>query len=114
MERADFRLTLLTHLGIWASVGAAAGAAFGIGFGRRDVAVRALVGGITGAAIGTLFFDVAGAFIPVAHTERPLAEPAGTRLAANLVLALCVAIGTVVVASQEPRDSTKKAGEGTS
>jgi hypothetical protein len=68
-----------------------------------------LVGGITGAALGTVLFDMAGAFLPLAHTERPLSQEAGTRLAANLVLCSCVAIGIVVVASQTRRVTANKA-----
>ena len=49
------------------------------------------------------------AFLPLARTERPLSEEAGTRLAANIVLCLCVAIGIVVVASQKPRVTANKA-----
>jgi len=56
-----------------------------------------------------MLFDIGGAFLPVAHTERALAEAAGTRLAANLVLSVFVAIGIVVVASQQPRVPASKA-----
>jgi MFS family permease len=109
MGTADVTFSLLIHLGIWTAVGAASGAAFGVGSGSRDVLVRSLVGGITGAALGTLLFDISGAFLPLAHTERPLSEEAGTRLAANIVLCLCVAIGIVVVASQKTRVTANKA-----
>jgi MFS family permease len=109
LETADVTLTLLIHLGIWTAVGAASGVAFGVGSRSRDVLVRSLVGGITGAALGTLLFDIFGAFLPLARTERPLSEEAGTRLAANIVLCLCVAIGIVVVASQTRRVAANKA-----
>ena len=109
MGTADVTLSLLIHLGIWTAVGAASGVAFGVGSGSRDVLVRSLVGGITGAALGTLLFDISGAFLPLARTERPLSEQAGTRLAANIVLCLCVAIGIVVVASQTRRVTANKA-----
>ncbi len=109
MGTADVTLSLLIHLGIWTAVGAASGVAFGVGSGSRDVLVRSLVGGITGAALGTLLFDIFGAFLPLAHTERPLSEEAGTRLAANIVLCLCVVGGIVVVASQKTRVTANKA-----
>ena len=109
MGTADVTLSLLIHLGIWTAVGAASGVAFGLGSGSRDVLVRSLVGGITGAALGTVLFDISGAFFPLAHTERPLSEEAGTRLAANIVLCLCVASGIVVVASQKTRVTANKA-----
>ena len=109
METADVTLSLLIHLGIWTAVGAASGVAFGLGSGSRDVLVRSLVGGIAGAALGTILFDIFGAFFPLAHTERPLSQEAGTRLAANIVLCLCVASGIVVVASQKTRATANKA-----
>jgi hypothetical protein len=109
MGTADITLSLLIHLGIWTAVGAASGVAFGLGSGSRDVLVRSLVGGIAGAALGTILFDISGAFFPLAHTERPLSQEAGTRLAANIVLCLCVAGGIVVVASQKTHVTASKA-----
>ncbi len=103
LETADVTRTILIHLGIWTAVGAASGIAFGIGAGNRNVFLASFIGGITGAALATLLFDVCGVFFPFAHTETPLSQEAGTRLAANIVLCLCVAIGIVVVASQKPR-----------
>jgi hypothetical protein len=109
LETADVTRSLLIHLGIWTTVGAASGIAFGVGSGSRDVLVRSLVGGITGAALGTLLFDICGALLPLAHTERPLSPEAGTRLAASIVLSLCVTIGIAVVASQKTRVTSKSA-----
>jgi hypothetical protein len=100
---ADVTLSVLIHLAIWSAVGAAAGVAFGIGCGTRKVFAGSLIGGIAGGALAALLFDVCGAFLPLAHTERPLAEPADTRLAAAALLSVFVVFGTVIVALQEPR-----------
>jgi len=108
LDTADLTLSVLIHLGIWTAVGAASGVAFGIGSGSRGGFVKSLIGGITGAALGTLLFDIPGVFFPLAHTERPLAEGAGTRLAGNMLLGLCVAVAVVVVASQKPRVTADK------
>jgi hypothetical protein len=108
LDTADMTLSILIHLGIWTAVGAASGVAFGVGWGGRDVFVRCLVGGIIGAALGTMLFDIPGVFFPFAHTERPLAEGAGIRLAGYTVLCVCVTVGTVVVASQKPRVTATK------
>jgi hypothetical protein len=108
LENADLTRSMLIHLGIWTAVGAASGLAFGIGSGSRGVLSRSLVGGITGAALATLLFDFTGAFFPLAHTERPLAEEAGTRLAVSMLLGLSVAGGIVVVASQKPQGTANK------
>jgi hypothetical protein len=108
LETADLTLSMLIHLGIWTAVGAASGVAFGIGSGSRAVFVQSLIGGIAGAALGTTLFDLSGAFFPLAHTERPLGEEAGTRLAGYILLGLCIAVGIVVVASQKPRVAANK------
>ena len=108
---ADVTLSILIHLAIWCAVGAAAGVAFGIGCGARKVFAGSLIGGITGGALATLLFDVFGAFLPLAHTERPLAEQADTRLAAAALLSVFVVFGTVIVALQEPRTKVPKAVE---
>lgn len=108
MASADVTLSVLIHLGVWSALGAAAGIAFGIGTGSRPMIGRALVGGIVGAGLGTILFDVSGSLFPLAHTERPLSDLRGTRLAGNLLLGLCVATGIVVVASQEPKAKVEK------
>ena len=56
-----------------------------------------------GAALGALLFEGSGVFLPTAHLERPLAEAAGVRLAANLLLCSCVAVGVETVAGQKPK-----------
>ena len=72
--------------------------------------ILGVTAGITGAALGTLLFDISGGLLlPLARTARPLSEEAGTRLAANIVLCLCVAIGIVVVACQTSRVTANKA-----
>ena len=73
-EKPDLSLSILIHLGIWGAVGAAAGIAFGLGYGTRKVMVGSLIGGMIGAAMATLFFDIGGAFVPMAHTERPFSS----------------------------------------
>jgi hypothetical protein len=113
METADLTLTLLIHLGIWTAVGGASGVAFGIGLGSRHLFVLSLIGGIIGGALGTLLFDLSGVFLPVAHTERPLAEASGVRLAGDMLLSLCVAVGIVVVVYQKPRVAAKATRHGT-
>ena len=103
MELADLTRSILIHLGIWATIGGAAGIAYGIGSGSRSVLVHALVGGIAGAGLAAVLFDIIGGFLPLAHTERPLPEEAGTRLAANLLLGFVVTLGIAIVASQRPQ-----------
>jgi hypothetical protein len=106
---ADVALSMLIHLAIWCAVGAGAGVAFGMVIGTRKVFAASLIGGITGGALAALVFDVCGAFLPFARTERPLSEEPGTRLAAAVLLSVFVVIGTVIVALQEPRAKVTKA-----
>jgi MFS family permease len=108
METADITLTMLIHLGIWTAVGAASGFAFAIGSGSRERFVGSIIGGMAGAALAAVLFDVCGAFLPLAHTERPLAEEARTRLAAALVQSLFIVVGIVVVAYQKPPAAVKR------
>jgi hypothetical protein len=108
---ADIALSLLIHLAIWSAIGAGAGVAFGMGCGTRKALAGSLIGGISGGALAALLFDVCGAFLPLAHTERPLAEPADTRLAAAALLSVFVVLGTVTVALQERRAKAPRAAQ---
>jgi hypothetical protein len=106
---ADVTLSMVVHLGIWAVIGAATGLAFGIGTGNRAVLLRSLIGGIVGAALATLLFDIAGAFFPMAHTERPLSQDAITRFAAVVLFSLFIVGWLIVTAFQKPRAVAKTA-----
>jgi hypothetical protein len=89
----DLILPLLIHGGLWTSIGAVAGIAFGVGLGGRGAIGRSLLGGLLGAVVGTLVYEVAGAFFfPLAHTGRPLSLSWGARLLAHVVVALSVAV----------------------
>jgi hypothetical protein len=108
LEAADITLTLLIHLGIWGAVGAASGIAFAIGRGARKGFAGPIIGGMMGAASAAVLFDICGALFPLAHTERPLAEEARTRLAAAVLLSLFIVVGIVVVAYQRPTVAAKR------
>jgi hypothetical protein len=97
LETADITLTILIHMGIWTAVGAAAGIAFAVGAAAPKR-----------AALAALVFDVGGAFFPLAHTERPLAEEGPTRLAAAVLQSLFIVVGVIVVASQKPSPKVKR------
>jgi hypothetical protein len=70
--------------------------------------VGPIIGGMMGAASAAVLFDICGAFFPLAHTERPLAEEARTRLAAAVLLSLFIVVGIVVVAYQRPTVAAKR------
>jgi hypothetical protein len=108
LETADITLTMLIHLGIWGAVGAASGIAFATGRGARKRFVEPIVVGMMSAASAAVLFDICGAFFPLAHTERPLAEEARTRLAAAVLLSLFIGVGIVVAAYQRPAVAAKR------
>jgi hypothetical protein len=90
----DMLLPLLTHGGIWASIGAAAGLAYGGGVGGLRAVMVALLGGLLGALIGTLVFEVIAPFaFPLAKTGEPVSVTWGSRLLARLAIALFTAAG---------------------
>ena len=82
---------MLVHGGIWGPIGAAGGLAFalGLGGGPRS-AFRATLGGLVGASLGTVLFEIVGAwFFPLAKTAYPIAVGAGARLTARLLTSPC-------------------------
>ena len=103
----------MVHVGIWAAVGAAGGMAFGIGVGGRDRILRAAVGGLVGAALGAVAFELIGAvFFPMAETPKPVSESMVTRLLARLLVAVPAAGFAAVMAFGQPRQKAKPAAAG--
>jgi hypothetical protein len=90
-------LGLLIHAGIWVPIGAAAGLAFGIGLGGRRSVVRALLGGIAGAVLATMAFEVAHAIaFPLARLEAPVPPERLSRLLSMLCVSMFTALGAAV------------------
>ena len=74
----DLILPLLTHGGIWGTVGAVGGLAFGIGRGERRQLLAAILGGLLGALAATLLYEVIGGLaFPLAKTTQPAPLRAG-------------------------------------
>ena len=66
----DLMLPLLTLGSICSAVGAAGGLAFGVGLGGRDRWMKSLLGGLLGAGLGTVVYEVVGALaFPADKTE---------------------------------------------
>jgi hypothetical protein len=89
-------LGLLTHGGIWVPIGAAAGLAFGVGLGGQRWIVLALVGGLAGAALGTMAFEVINA---LAFPDVRLDNPIPTDRKSRILGAFCVTILTALGAA---------------
>jgi hypothetical protein len=92
----DLKTSFQFHALGWLPAGLAGGLALGIGLGGVRRALGALTGGLLGAAVGTMLFEVIGAVIPWAETARPVPGVWYGRLAACVVIALAVAACTVV------------------
>jgi hypothetical protein len=94
---SDLIQPMLLHLGTWGAIGTVGGLAFGLGLGGRAFAVRTLFGGLLGAALGTVLFELVGAALfPLARTVQPLALSWGSRLFARLSISTLAAAGAAL------------------
>ena len=67
----DLILPLLVHAGIWSGVAAAAGLVYGLGLGERKMMPRIVLGGLIGALLGTVAYELVGAVaFPAAQTTQ--------------------------------------------
>jgi hypothetical protein len=90
-------LLFLTHLVIFAGLGTAGGQALGWSSGDRKVIVRCMIGGIVGALVGTLVFEVTNF---VAFPNLRTFEPVPVKTIPRLIMHLCVAAGAGVFAGR--------------
>jgi outer membrane lipoprotein SlyB len=96
-DRDDLILAVLIQGGNWSVIGAAAGAAFGIGLGDRGRALRALLGGLFGATVGVLVYEMVGAVeFPLDGTSDPIAKTWWTRLFAWLAMTIFTSTGAAI------------------
>jgi hypothetical protein len=108
----DLSVALALHSGMWTPTGLAAGLAFAIGLGERRKAGRALLGGLLGAFVATLLYEVIGAvFYPLDGTGEPIAQAWQPRALARLLVPLlsALAIGKLVLGPA--RDEMTKPGK---
>jgi hypothetical protein len=105
-ESDTLTLPLLTHGGVWAAIGAGAGLAFGLGCGGRGRGARAALGGLLGGVAATVVYDLVGALaFPIDKTSQPVSATVVTRLFAQIVVALFVAIGAALAAGEPTRNA---------
>jgi hypothetical protein len=99
----DLFQPMLLHGGTWGAVGAVGGLAFGLGLGGRASAVRTVLGGLLGAALGTVLFELVGAVLfPLARTVQPLALSWDARMLARLSVATLAAVGAALAVDNLP------------
>jgi hypothetical protein len=99
----DLILPLLVHAGIWSAVGGAGGLAFALGFGARSVLSQAVIGGLVGAAVAAVAYEMIGAVgFTNAQTAQFVSATWQTRLFARVAITVLAAVG-VALGVYEPR-----------
>ena len=100
----DLALPLLTHGAIWLAVGAIGGLAFGLGLGGQGRWRSTLVGGLLGAAVATVVYEIGGALVfASSKTELPLSSTVTTRAIALLLVATFSAVGAAWASNSSVR-----------
>ena len=108
-QSQDLVLPLLTLGAICSSVGAAGGLAFGIGLGGRDRWMKSLVGGLIGAALATVAYELVGAVaFPTSRTELPISLAYATRAMLHVLVAAFAGVGSALELDLSSR--TRSAG----
>lgn len=100
-QSGDLLIPLLGHIAAWSAAGASGGLAFGVGAGRKGLWPRTALGGLVGAALATVVYELAGALLfPTHGTHLPVAGSPVTRATAQILVGLGAAIGAVVAADE--------------
>jgi hypothetical protein len=109
----DLVLPMIIHVAVWSVVGAAVGLAFGIGRRGGPVRIgRAVLGGLLGAALGAVAYQLLGAFFfPTAKSDMPIAAGAAARLLGLALTGLSTAAG-VAIADRPARHPTDRPHQG--
>ncbi|APW60583.1 hypothetical protein [Paludisphaera borealis] len=105
-DGSDLGLAILVQGSICAVVGAIAGGAFGLGLGDRGrrLDFRFITGGLLGALVGVVVFQMAGAIaFPFDDVTLPLSATRATRFFAQESVAIFVALGVVLARGPEAR-----------
>jgi hypothetical protein len=103
-QSSDLVVPLFTHGAIWCVAGAVCGLSLGLGLGGRLRWIATLVGGVAGAAMATIVYELVGALaFASSKTDLPLSSSATTRAMALLLVAALSSIGAVLAA----RDNAK-------
>lgn len=102
-QSGDLLIPLLGHMGAWSVAGLAGGFAFGAGVGGKKVLARTTLGGLVGAALATVVYELIGALaFPTHETHLPIAGSPETRALALALAGLGAAVGAVA-AVDEPK-----------
>jgi hypothetical protein len=98
----DLTLPLLVHLCIWSGAGLVAGWALAIGLDAKERRARIALGGLAGAALGAVAYELIGALVfPGAQTSAFVSSTWETRLFARLAVAVLAAGGAALAAGRQ-------------
>jgi hypothetical protein len=96
--------SLLGHLGLWGGIGLTGGLAFGLGLGGRGRWWRAAIGGLVGASLATVAYEILGAIaFATGGAQEPVAAKFEPRALAQFLIPLGTAIGAILLASDQTR-----------
>jgi hypothetical protein len=103
-ESGGLLVLFLTHSGIFAVIGVAAGLALGFGLGQQTALVQAAFGGMLGALVGTFAFEtISSLAFPLVRTFEPMPGELVPRLLAHV----SVAFGAALCAGLAVRERTR-------
>jgi hypothetical protein len=104
----ELLIALVMHTLTWGLLGASAGLAFAVGLGELRYIGRAVTGGLVGAALGAVAFELTGAALfTSANTHYAISDTWLTRFLACMLVALGTAAALVLLLS-EPRKAGPK------
>ncbi len=97
----ELGVPFLTHTAVWGPIGLTGGLALALGAGGgRPAILRAALGGLIGAIVGTVLYEFTGAaFFPLDQTTFPISASASSRCLARLAVALCATTGALLAFS---------------
>jgi hypothetical protein len=91
-------LPLLIRGGIWTAIGGMGGLAFGMGMGGHRLMIRGMLGGLAGAAVGTLVSELTAAVVfPLQRNDEVIPAESTSRLLAHLCVAVLAAAGAALL-----------------
>lgn len=98
-QAQDLTMPLIGHVALWMTSGAVGGLAYSLGAGRSTRLWEPALGGLLGAVLATVAYELAGALLlPTHRTHLPMPGTSATRAMAQIM----VALGTVIGSSLEP------------
>jgi hypothetical protein len=100
-QSGDLVLPLFIHGAIWSALGAVGGMVFGRGIGGQGRWKSTLVGGLVGAAVATVVYEIGGALaFPSSKTDLPLSASFAARAMAQLLVATLSSLGAVLAVNR--------------